>query len=71
MNETYSNAAATQTLVTIEDKLKEVYEAIFVTKYRPEKYYTDIGDMRFNEKTKEFLLRTCGLLSEYTHVDID
>lgn len=71
MNETYSNAAATRTLVTIEDKLKEVYEAIFVTKYRPEKYYTDIGDMRFNEKTKEFLLRTCGLLSEYTHVDID
>ena len=71
MNETYSNASAARTLVTIEDKLKEVYEAIFVTKYRPEKYYTDIGDMRFNEKTKEFLLRTCGLLSEYTHVDID
>lgn len=69
--ETYSNATAIQTLVTIEDKLKEVYKAIFVTKYRPEKYYSDVGRMRFDEKTKEFLLRTCGLLSKYMNVDID
>lgn len=70
-DETYDENATTKKLVTVEEKLKEMYEALFVINYGMEKHYIDIGNMRFGEKIKEFLLRTSGLLSQYTKLDID
>lgn len=69
-DETYDEKNASLTVVTVEEKLKEVYNALFVTNYGVEKYYVDIGEMRFQGTTKEVLLRTSGLMSKYTNFDI-
>lgn len=69
--ETYDESDTTKTVVTIAEKLKEVYNALFATSYGTGRYHIDIGGMRFQEKTKELLLRTSGLLSQYTKLDID
>ena len=69
--ETYDELDTTHTVVTVAEKLKEVYNALFATNYGIKNYYIDIGNMRFQEKTKELLLRTSGLLSQYTNLDID
>lgn len=69
--ETYNENDKTKTVVTIEDKLKEVYNALFVTSYGKETYYVHIGTMSFDENTRKSLLRITGLLSDYTDVNID
>lgn len=70
-DETYNAKDSTKTVVTIEEKLKEVYVALFDTIYGSDKNYIDIGNFRFEERTKELLLKTSGLLSAYTRIDID
>lgn len=70
-DETYNAKDSTKTVVTIEEKLKEVYVALFDTIYGSDKNYIDIGNFRFEERTKELLLKTSGLLSDYTRIDID
>ncbi len=70
-NETYDEQATDMTVVTLEDKLKAVYDALFVTTYGGEIYSVNIGKMQFNASTKDTLLRTTGLLSRYTKLDMD
>lgn len=57
--------------VTVEEKMKEVYEAIFVKNYTVDDYQTTIGNYAFNKNTKEMILRTSSLLSVYTSFDFD
>ena len=57
--------------VTIEEKMKDVYDAVFVTDYSRAPYNTMIGKMEFNARTKSVLLRTVGLLSQFTSFDQD
>lgn len=70
-DETYNQNTLTKKSVTVEEKLKEVYRALFVVKYEPEQEIIDIGKMEFGAEMKEFLLRVSGLLSQYTKMDID
>ena len=60
-----------RTHVTIEEKMKDVYNAVFVTDYSRPPYNTMIGKMEFNARTKDVLLRTVGLLSQFTSFDED
>ena len=71
--ETFKETNSNKTLVTLEEKLKAIYEAIFVTIYsgNNNQYHTIIGDMEFTAQTKGMLMRIAGLLSEYTKFDID
>lgn len=57
--------------VTIEEKMQDVYDAVFVTDYSRSPYNTMIGKMEFNARTKAVLLRTVGLLSQFTSFDED
>lgn len=70
-NETFDAQRTDLTVVTIEEKLKAVYDALFVTAYDSGVYAVKIGEMQFNAGTKDILLRITGLLSQYTKVDVD
>jgi hypothetical protein len=58
-------------LVSPEDKIKEIYDALFVHDYNGgnirEKY---IGSLQFDEGTKKTILRTVSLLSNYSDYTI-
>lgn len=64
-NETYDVREGCK-VVALKDKLEEVYNAFFATKYDVNKYRIDIGKMRFNAGSKAEILRITGLLSRYT-----
>lgn len=70
-NETYDQADQGRCLVTVEDKLREVYKAMFLTEYDGDIYRISIGELSFNANTKGELLRIAGLMSRYTNLDID
>ena len=53
------------TVVSVEEKLKEVYNAVFNTEYNDRKYKTDIGEYSFNKNLKGELIRISGLMSKY------
>lgn len=68
-NESYDDQDTSKSLVTLEAKLKAVYEALFVGVSSEEVYRTRIGKMSFDNGTKNTLLRVTGLLSQYTSID--
>lgn len=55
--------------VKVEDKLKEVYEAIFAKIYSRHDYSCNVGKMFFDKDTKNDLLRVVGLFSPYTNFE--
>lgn len=55
-------------VVSVEGKLKEVYNAVFNTEYNDRKYKTDIGEYSFNKNLKDELIRISGLMSKYTDI---
>ena len=65
-NETYDEIDTTKTVVKIESKLKEVYDLLFSAGYSG----GSIGQIELSAGTKDMLVRTAGLLSEYTRFDI-
>lgn len=69
-DETFDEKESDKKLVTLEDKWKQIYEALFVTVYSSNQYQTEIGNYIFNSGTKDILLRTVSLLSKYTSLDI-
>lgn len=70
-NETYDKYVKDGILVKIEDKVEELYEAIFIKNYIDDEDMEHIGKMRFDKNIKRDLLRTAGLFSEYTKFDIE
>lgn len=72
-DETFDPGDSSKTLVTLEDKLKALYDAIFVTTYGSfnRHHNTLIGKMEFGANTKDKLIRVTGLLSEFTKLDIE
>lgn len=68
-NETFDSNDSERTLVTVEDKLKQVYNAIFVTKYDHSHYQTIIGNCSFQNGLKERLINISGLMSEFTDIN--
>ena len=72
-NETFDDSDPNKTTVTLEEKLKALYEAIFTTTYSESnrQYHTMIGNMEFTAQTKGVLMRISSLLSEYANFDVD
>lgn len=52
-------------VITVEDKLQELYEAVFVTEYGRGRYYTTIGNYEFNSESKNFVKSVESMLSKY------
>lgn len=69
IDETYDDKNASKAKVTLGDKLKAVYNALFVVDYGTEVDMTQIGRIQFNAETKDILLRTTGLLSRFTNMN--
>lgn len=70
-DETYDEKETEKNFVTLEDKLKQIYDAIFVTTYSGNIYHTIIGKYEFGKGTKDILIRTVSMLSPYANFDID
>ena len=68
--ETYGEATTKLTHVKLSEKLKELYNAIFVTNFEEIPLGVTIGQLTFNARTREVLLRTESLLSENSNFDI-
>ena len=68
-NETYTPCNDNSKVVTITEKLQQVYDAIFRTTYGESLYEKTVGECEFNKRTKEFILRTASLFSEFTCID--
>lgn len=67
-NETFDSNESDKTLVTVEEKFKQVYEAVFITKYDSVNYQTTIGEYSFQKGLKEQLINISGLMSEFADV---
>lgn len=69
--ETYDEKEKEKALVSIPNKLKEVYNALFVSQFTRNAYEINIGNYTFSKKTKETILKAASLLSNYSNYDID
>ena len=71
-NETYerSNINSNQTLVTLSEKLNQVYDAIFSHPYTNENYQKQIGELVFHAQTPKELTQIVGTLSEFADYTI-
>ena len=67
--ESYEACGEDINVVTVEEKLKEVYDALFRTNYEGSTYQKRVGEYVFNKQIREVIIRTAGLLSKYTEVD--
>ena len=67
--ETYEACGDEYKVVTIEEKLVQVYDAIFNTDYDGSIYEKNVGEYEFNKQTKEVILRTTSLFSKFTYID--
>lgn len=70
-DETYDDKDTCKVQVTLRDKLKAVYNALFVIDYGAETYRTQIGKMQFSAKSKDILIGTTGLLSQFSNLNDD
>jgi len=60
-----------KTVVTLDSKLKELYNALFVGNYNNGTYEVCVGRYSFGRSTKETLIRTASLLSKYANTNIE
>ena len=67
-NETFDENETEKTLIRFEDKLIEIYNALFMTDFT-NIYSVNIGEYRFDESVRETIFRTVGLLSNYVKLD--
>ena len=70
-DETYDTEDQSKTIFLVNDKLKEVYNALFNTDYSGAIYNKKIGNYTFEKRTQDILMRTVSLLSHYASFDID
>lgn len=57
-------------VVTVEQKLQQLYNAIFVTEYTGKVYHTILGEHEFDNNSKNFLKSVESMLSIYANYDI-
>lgn len=65
-NETFDKDDKEKTLVHINDKLQDIYDAIFIESYKNGKYEKHIGDMSFSKESKGRLIDIINLFSNIT-----
>ena len=70
-NETFEAPSEEQTQVSLESKIKELYNVIFIKQYTRTEYRTSVGQYMFNKDTKKILLKVVGLFSKYTDLADD
>ncbi len=70
--ETYEEPGKTkdENTVSLEEKLNQVYEAVFKNPYTSNSYERVIGDCSFSKNTRDMVLRVSGALSEYASFSI-
>lgn len=59
-----------KSVVTIEQKLQQLYDAIFVTEYTGNVYRTILGGYQFDDSSKNFVKRVESVLSAYADYEI-
>lgn len=64
-DESFSPKDGTKTTVTLQSKLEEVYNAIFVNTYSAGVYQVTIGQLEFDRRIKDSLFKITSLLSQY------
>ena len=71
-NETYERSSDTdkRRLVTVSEKIEQVYNAIFNHSYSGENYKTKIGELIFTPHDRSELLTIAGTLSEFADYTI-
>lgn len=52
-------------ITSVEEKLKEVYDAVFVNSYSESPYCKQIGKLQFDEEVRKFVMNIVGLFSRY------
>jgi hypothetical protein len=60
-----------KTVISLDSKFKELYNALFITNYDNGTYTVCVGEYSFERSTKETLIRTTSLLSKFASTDID
>lgn len=60
-----------KTVVSLESKLKELYNILFVNCFTNGTYEVCMGEYSFDRNTRETLIRTASLLSRFSNTDID
>jgi len=65
VNETYDNTVSNKTIVKMQDKINEMYSAIFIEDYSGGIYEKNIGKLRFTQANKQDLLKVISLFSEH------
>ena len=69
-DETFDKSITNSKLVSLDNRLKEVYESIFCKVYDNASYSCRVGKMEFTKESREDLLRAVGLFSPYTSFEI-
>ena len=57
-------------VVTKEQKIIELYNAIFIKKYTGKNHYLNLGNYTFNEKSKLFAHKVASMLSDFADYQI-
>ena len=68
-NEAYEEEEGKR-IVTVEQKLQQLYEAIFVTEYASGVYHTIVGEYEFDDNSKRFVRSVESMLSAYADYQI-
>ncbi len=66
-NEVYEQPVDGKKLITVEEKIEEIYNALFVTQYSGLIQSVTLGEYQFTEDTKNSLMRTVSLFSNYAN----
>ena len=59
-----------KSVVTVEQKLQQLYDAIFVTEYTGNAYHTILGEYEFDDNSKNFVKSVESMLSVYADYNI-
>jgi hypothetical protein len=54
----------------LEEKIIEIYNAIFVKQYSVKKNFKTMGRCRFNENSKTIILTAASMLSKYANYEM-
>ena len=65
-NETFDVRQQSMKVVTVEEKLEEVYRVLFIEKQESDMKERRVGSIVFLPSCRETILRITSLLSEYT-----
>lgn len=57
-------------IIAVEDKLQELYEAVFIIEYTGGRNCTTIGDYEFNADSKNFVKSVESMLSKYADYEV-